>query len=397
MNRSSERVLQRAYTTEDLRLIAKRRLPRGLFEFIDRGSEDDLAVARNRRALEEMTLVPRIMKDVSTRSSAIELFGRRSSFPLCIGPTGAAGLVAFDGDLSLARAANEVGIPFVAATGSCTSLEAIADSAGQERWFQLYVGPELAPSLTLVERARRAGYHALVVTADAPVTPNRAHNARNGFSFPLSFNARSAADLVLHPRWLAGVIGRHLLKGGLPRHENLAGQGRPKITAGAVFNPKSDAVDWSVFAKLRRCWDGPLLVKGIMDGRDALAALAAGADGVIVSSHGGRLFDSAPASLAALPHVADRIEGRIAVLYDGGVSRGSDIAKAIALGADAALVGRAALWGLAAGGSAGVRHLLGILAADFDRTLAFTGSIKPGDLRNAISKPRAEGSTARCD
>jgi len=365
--------LDRVFDVADMRELARRRLPRGLFEFVDRGTDAELALCRNRAALDAHTLLPRILVDVSRRSSATQIFARDATMPVVIAPTGAAGLLWYRGEMALARAAALAGIPFTLATASITRLEDVAEQVGGRLWFQLYLWPERAMSMELVERARNAGYEALVVTADTVVTPGRSYNARNGFSVPMRANRRNIADLTGHPRWLLGVMGRYLLGGGMPKHENYPAALRLPITVGRVSNPKNETICWDDLREIRRVWQGPLLVKGILHPDDARQAVALGADGVIVSNHGGRNFDAAPAAIEVLPIIADAVGGRGVVMVDGGLDSGTDVAKAITLGADCVMMGRAPLWGVAVAGEAGVGHVLNLVRSGLDRCLAYMG------------------------
>lgn len=371
---SARAVAQNALNIDDLRAQARRFLPRGLFEYVDRGSEDDGALARNRAALDAVTLLPRVLVDVSQRTQHIELFGKRQATPLVVAPTAAAGLLWYQGELAAARAAAAAGMPFVLSTSSITPLELIAEQAGGRLWFQLYMWPDRAMSYALVERARSAGYEVLVVTVDTPGSPNREYNTRNGFSVPLAISRRNIVDIVTHPRWAAGVIGRYLLTSGMPRRENYPPGMRDKLSRGPGKQaPKNDALTWDDLRALRRVWHGPLVVKGILHPDDARLAIACGADGLIVSNHGGRNLDASTPPLRMLPEIAAAIGSRATVLYDSGVRRGSDVAKALALGAQAVLTGRAPLWGVAAAGEAGAARALALLQQELDRTMAFCG------------------------
>ncbi len=366
--------IRRLYNVADVRDRARRRLPKGIFEFIDRGTEDDLAMRRNRAAFEQLQLRPQVGVDVSARHTRTQLFGREMSLPLAIAPTGAAGLVWYRGELELAKAAATAGIPFTLATRSMTAVEDIAAQAKGRLWFQLYMWTERELSYGLVERAQRAGCEALIVTLDVPVAPNREYNLRNGFSLPFRLGARSMFDMLRRPRWLSGVMGRYLATTGMPRYENQPGRHRNRLTQGDAAAPlRSDAITWDDVRELRRRWQGPLLVKGILRVDDALRAVAAGADGVIVSNHGGRCLDCSVAPLEALPRIADTLAGRATVLLDSGIRRGSDIAKALTLGAAAVLSGRPTLYGMAAAGQAGARHVIGLLQAELLTTLGMLG------------------------
>ncbi|WP_423459456.1 alpha-hydroxy acid oxidase [Ottowia sp. VDI28] len=373
------------YNFHDLREKARVRLPHGLFEFIDRGVEDDAAIRRNHASFERVGLYQRPLVDVSERDQAITLFGRRQASPFCLAPTGAAGLLWYEGEVATARAAGHAGVPYCMSTGSITSMERVAEAAPDtDLWFQLYLFPDKAMSHELVVRAREAGYSTLIVTVDTTVTPNREHNLRNGFTIPLRPNLRNVADVLTHPRWGAGVIGRYLVTTGMPRFHNLPKALQQSMTANmrkTGLMPKNPALTWDDLRTVRDMWEGPLIVKGITHPEDARQALRCGADGVVVSNHGGRTLDNAPAPLDVLPAIAEAVGDRMTVLMDSGIRRGSDAVKALALGADAVMVGRAAMWGTAVGGEAGARHALAMLRDEIDRVLGFVGCSSIGAIK----------------
>ncbi|MCW0207153.1 MAG: alpha-hydroxy-acid oxidizing protein [Achromobacter sp.] len=373
------------YNFDDLRALAKRRLPHGLFEFVDRGTEDDLTIRNNFDAFRRIQLFPRPLVDVSKRSLTMSLFGKEYPMPVCLAPTGAAGLLWHEGEVAAAAAAAAFGIPYSMSTGSITSIEKVAEKAGGELWFQLYLWPDPAMSLELVRRARDAGYKALIVTIDTTVTPNREFNYRNGFTVPMKLTPRNVVDAMRCPRWAFGVMGRYLMSGGMPRFHNLPSALQRKMTdtRKAGLMPKNDSLTWDDLKRLRDMWDGPLIVKGILHPDDACAAVQAGADGIVVSNHGGRVLDNAPASIEMLPDVRQAVGARTVVLLDSGIRRGSDVVKAIALGADAVMVGRMAMWGTAVGGQRGVAHALTLLRDEIDRVMAFTGCTSMADLNRA--------------
>ena len=364
-------------TLPEIRERARRRLPRGLFEFIDRGTGDETALSNNAAAFSRLRLRPRVLVDISQRSMETALFGRRLTLPLAVAPTGAAGLVHHRGETVLARAAHRAGIPFTLATRSMSSIEDISAATEGEFWFQLY--PSSPAALELMGRAKAAGCNVLVVTVDTPVTPLRHYNARNGFALPFRASRRAVVDMALHPAWCATVLGRSLADGGLPRFENLPG--RPRITEGA---PASDMLegrlDWERLAALRDRWPGRLVVKGILHPEDAMRGAGLGADAIVVSNHGGRNLDASVAPLDALPEIVRASGGRLEVLVDGAVRSGADIVKAIALGASAVMIGRPVLYGLAAGGEAGVARVIDLLAAELDYTLAMSGCPSIGNV-----------------
>ena len=369
------------YNIADLRERARRRLPRGIWEYAERGTEDETGMARNRAAFERVTFRPRVLRGVQAVDTSAQIFGRPSTLPLALAPTGAAGLLWHKGDLALARAAAAAGVPFTISSASTMDLEHIA-LAGGRLWFQLYYWEDRSLSHAVVDRARDLGCEALFVTLDMPVPPNREYIQRSGFGTPFRLNARNTLDVLLHPRWLAGVMGRYALEGGVPSQANLPDRLRAKVTKGAPPGAlfKQDDLDWDAVKHLRDRWPGKLILKGILHPEDAARALALGADGVVVSNHGGRALDSSIASLDALPAIAAAVGGRMTVFLDSGIRRGSDVIKAIALGADAVLAGRAPLYGLAAAGEVGVARALALLQAETARTMAMLGARTMGEV-----------------
>lgn len=364
-----------SYNIADLRERARRRLPKGIWEYLERGVEDEIGMVRNRAAFDAIIFQPRVLRGVEKVDTAVTIFGKRIPQPLAIAPTGAAGLMWYEGDRELAKAAASAGIPFTISGASTMDLEHIAQAGGR-LWFQLYLWEERELSHAVIDRAWDHGCEALFVTLDMPVTPNREYILRSGFGTPFRLNARNALDILRHPRWLASVMGRYALTGGVPSQANLPHRLRAKVTGsappGALF--KHDNMDWDEVAALRERWPGKFVLKGILHPEDAEKALAIGADGVVVSNHGARSLDASIASIAALPGVVERVGGRMTLFLDSGIQRGSDIVKALALGADMVLAGRAPLYGLASGGAAGVTHALAILEAETKRTMAMLGT-----------------------
>jgi len=364
-----------AYDIADLRERARRRLPRGVFEFMDRGNGDEIAVANNRAAFERIKLVPHALVDTSQRSQEITLFGNRHKMPIAIAPTGSAGLNWFEGEIALARAAAAAEIPFTLATGSMTSLEKVAEQAGGTLWFQIYMWPDRSLSQGLIDRAKAAGYQALLVTVDTPVPPGREYNLRNGMTVPFRFTRRNVTDVLLHPRWLATVLARYLMTTGMPRYENYPTQMKQRITALPMGRSMAvtDSLTWKDFKALRRIWPHRLILKGILRAEDAVLAAHCGADGVIVSNHGGRAVDSTMAPIEVLPSVVDAVGKSLTVMVDSGFRRGSDVVKALALGADCVLIGRATLYGTAVAGEAGAARAIEIYRDEIDRVLGLIG------------------------
>jgi len=363
------------YNIADLRERCRRRLPLGVWEYLERGVEDELGMARNRASLDAITFAPRVLRNVERIDTATTLLGTPSAFPLAVAPTGAAGLVWHKGDLALARAAARAGVPFIISSASTMDIERIAEAGGC-LWFQLYMWADRTLSLDVVDRAGLLGCETLFVTLDLPVPPNREYIHRNGFGTPFRINPKNTLDILAHPRWLLGVMGRYALEGGIPSQANLPDRLRNRVTEsahpGAHF--KQDNLDWDEVAKLRERWKGKLVLKGILRVDDAERAAAIGIDGIVVSNHGGRGLDGSRASIDALPAIVAAMGDRVEVLLDSGVRRGSDVVKAVALGAKGVLAGRAALYGLGAGGEAGVARALELLKAETARTMAMLGS-----------------------
>jgi isopentenyl diphosphate isomerase/L-lactate dehydrogenase-like FMN-dependent dehydrogenase len=367
--------IREAYNIDDLRRIAERRLPRVAYDYLERGAEDDVTLVANREALTNLRFRPRVLADVSGRSLEVELFGKRYAAPVGVAPTGAAGLYCFEADVALARAAEKANVPFVLSTASFVAMERVAAEAGGTKWFQLYASKDREANAKLIRRALDAGYEGLVVTTDVPVGANREYNKRNGFEIPFRLNARNIIDGMLHPRWLAGVFFRTLLDSGVPRFQNVDADVGGRVIAKNLseFRARRDALDWSDIAWMREIWPKQLMVKGILSEADALLALKHGADGVFVSNHGGRQLDGAISPIDVLPQVAAAVGGKLKIMADSGFRRGTDIVRALALGADMVFVGRAPLYGAAAGGEPGITRALDLLKSEIDRVMALTG------------------------
>ncbi|MGK9054979.1 alpha-hydroxy-acid oxidizing protein [Neorhizobium petrolearium] len=352
---------------EDYRQEARRLLPRFVFDYLDGGSEDELAVKENRAAFERIRLTPRLLNDVSVRDQGIDWFGRRLPSPIVIAPTGLNGLYRKDGDILLARAAARLGIPFALSTASNNSIEQVANASNGDLWFQLYVmNRDFADQL--VDRALVAGFSHLVLTVDVPMGGKRERDERNNFVMPFRFRPKTIADVLCHPRWLWNV-GRH----GAPAMANLATATiTDPNTQAALLSRKMDAsFDWDDLKRLRDRWPRRLLVKGLLHSADAERAVALGVDAIVVSNHGGRQLDIVPASISVLPRFSSV---NAPLIVDSGIRRGSDIVKAISLGAAAVMIGRAALFGLAVGGEQGVVEVIKILQSEIDRTQALLGA-----------------------
>jgi (S)-mandelate dehydrogenase len=368
-----------AFSIEELRRAAKRRLPRAVFDFIDGGAEDELTLRANRAAFERQRLLPRVLVDVSSVDTRTDILGLPAQLPIVIAPTGAVGFGWRGGDVALARAAAAFGIPCSLSTSATASIELIADAAPGRRWFQAYFFKDRDFTFGLIERARKAGYEALLFTVDLPVGGKRERDFRNHFSVPFRFTPRNVLDFASRPAWALDM-----LMNGVPALENLTGLAAPgasasKIASSVGYNQDA-SLDWDLLKQVRERWPGKLLVKGVAHPQDAERAVAAGCDGVIVSNHGGRQLDGAIASFDALPAVARAVGGKAAVLMDGGVRRGADVLKALASGAQAVLVGRATLYGVCAAGEAGARRALEILGDELVRAMQLCGARRIADI-----------------
>jgi isopentenyl diphosphate isomerase/L-lactate dehydrogenase-like FMN-dependent dehydrogenase len=384
--------IDRCYNIADLREAARRRLPKGVFEYVDKGTEDQVALGNNRRAFDQLKLLNRVLVDVSDVQLGTDIFGKPSALPMVIAPTGIAGICWYQGELELAKAAAKAGVPFTLATGSSTSIEQMATDAGGRLWFQLYMWREKELSYELVRRAARAGFEALVWTVDIGHGANREHNLRNGFTVPYRLTARGAMDGLRHPEWLINVLARYIAR-GMPSYVNFPEKYQQKYTgrAAPAKAMRADKVGWEDVDRLREMWPGKLIIKGIMREDDARKAVARGVDGIVVSNHGGRNMDSAPATLDVLPGIVSAVGNRTTVIVDSGVRRGSDIVKGVALGATAVLAGRATLYGVAAGGEAGASKALSILKDELRRTMAYIGCQRISEVtRDAIWQAHAE-------
>jgi isopentenyl diphosphate isomerase/L-lactate dehydrogenase-like FMN-dependent dehydrogenase len=355
--------LSRAYNIADLQAAARRRLPGVIWRYIEGGAEDELTLRANRAAFEAIHFAPRTLLDVSQRSQSVTVFGIPYSCPFGISPMAPLGVCRYEADIALARAARAANAPFMLSTHAFVPVQRVAKEVGAAPWFQVYPPTDRACAEMELDRARRAGCEVLVVTADVPVRANREYNERNGFGMPMRIGLRTIAQGLMHPRWLVEVYFRSIC-------------GR-KISESRV---RRDLHDWRDVAWLRDAWPGKLVIKGILTVEDARLAMEHRADGIVISNHGGRQLDGAPSTLEVLPQIAAAVGGRIAVFADGGIRRGSDIVKLLALGADMAFVGRAALYGVAAGGEAGARRALDILRSEVDRVLAFLGCNSIGEL-----------------
>jgi L-lactate dehydrogenase (cytochrome) len=367
------RALRRYLSLDDFEATARRRLPKMLYGYISGGAETDAALRDNRRAFEEYGFVPRVLNDVSNREQTTKLFGKTYAAPFGIPPMGSAALCAYRGDIVLTRAAAAMNVPMILSASSLIRLEDIRRE-NPAAWYQAYLAGEPARIEPLADRVAAAGYDTFVVTADVPVPPNRENNIRNGFQVPIAITPRVAWDTVTHPHWLFGTWTRTLLNDGMPHFENMdAMRGPPVLAKNLMRNiGNRDQLAWKHIELIRRRWKGNLVVKGLIAPADARIARECGVDGVIISNHGGRQLDCTVSALRTLPEIAAEANGMI-VMLDGGIRRGTDVIKALALGAQFVFVGRPFLFAAVAGGEAGVQRALTLLRDEIDRDMALLG------------------------
>jgi L-lactate dehydrogenase (cytochrome) len=384
--------LRDVLSLDDFETAAKRHLPRPIFGYVAGAVETDWSLHDNRAAFAEFGFLPRMLVDVSKRSQQTTLFGKTYAAPFGISPLGISALYAYRGDIVLATAAEAANIPMIMSSSSLIRLEDVATES-KSAWFQAYLPGDVPDITALIDRVARAGFETLVITVDSQVAGNRENNIRTGFSTPLRPSLRLAWDGMTHPRWLFGTMLRTLLRHGMPHFENnYARRGAPIISPN-VLRDYSDRghLNWEHFRLIRRLWKGPLVIKGILDKADAIASRDAGADGIIVSNHGGRQLDGAVAALRVLPGIAAACS-EIPVMIDGGVRRGTDVLKALALGAKCVFVGRPFGYAAAVAGAAGVSHAIGLLSAEVDRDMAMLGipdlrELGPGRLMRVKGHP----------
>jgi (S)-mandelate dehydrogenase len=380
--------IAQTYSIEDLRELARRRLPRAVFDFIDGGSEGEVTLMRNRMDFDRIEFLPRVLVDVSHRDLCASILGKRTHLPIIIAPTGLAALAWPVADVALAKASRANSVPFTVSTSSSITLERIRELEPQARlWFQAYLYKDRNLVRSLIRRAADVDCEALVLTADVPVLGQRHRDQRNRFTVPLRPAPRLVWDFLRCPRWTCGII-RH----GIPRMQNLmdaSGPGQGVTALAELMTRNMDSsLNWNDLDWLRDAWRRKLVIKGVLTPADAELAVHHGIDAIAVSNHGGRQLDCAPSSISVLAEICSVVGGRAEIYLDGGVRRGSDIAKALALGARAVMLGRASLYGVAAGGEAGAARALAILHEEFDRCLALIGCPVAADLNEAFLRKR---------
>jgi L-lactate dehydrogenase (cytochrome) len=370
----TNRRLKRAASISDLRELARRRTPRAVFDYTDGAAGDEVSAARSRRAFERVEFVPRVLRDVSTVDPTTTILGKRAAIPLAIGPTGFTRMMHHAGEPAVARAAARANLPYTLSTMGTTSLERLAAEAPDtRRWFQLYLWRDREASADFVRRAVDCGYDTLMLTVDTPIGGGRLRDRRNGMTIPPALRLRTFVDGARHPHWWFNFLTTEPLEFASLKHF----AGTPAELSNKIFDPSATIDD---VRRLRDIWPGTLVVKGVQTVDDAEMCADAGADGLVVSNHGGRQLDRAPTPLEQLPHIASRLGDRTEIYLDGGVRSGADVAAAVALGARGVLIGRAYLYGLMAGGERGVDHALTLLTAEFTATMQLLGVTSVDEL-----------------
>lgn len=370
---ATTRRLARAADVRDLRRLAHRRLPGGVFDYIDGGAEDELSLRRSVEAFRRLEFRPNVLNDVGKVDTRTSVLGRQVAFPLVLAPTGFTRIADPEGELAVARAAARAGIPYTLSTLSTRSIEEVAAVGQGDLWFQVYVWRDRGLVADMLDRARRSGYRAIVITVDTAVLGRRERDVRRGFSLPPKIGGGTVLDGLLHPGWTWNFLRSEPIRFANVVGRSSADGSDPVSLSHYVSSQFEPSLAWSDIEWFRERWDGPILLKGIQTVADARTAASVGVEAIALSNHGGRQLDGSPAPLELLPDVADAVGSQLEILCDGGIRRGSDIVKAVALGATACMAGRAYLYGLGAGGEAGVDHVLEHLRAGTERTMALSG------------------------
>jgi L-lactate dehydrogenase (cytochrome) len=373
-----DRRLAQAMTVKDLARIARRTTPRSVFDYVHGAAEDELSIARARRAFANVEFEPRVLHDVASVDTSTTILGRPASFPLIMAPTGFTRMMQHEGEIAVARAAARAGVPYTLSTMGTTSPAELTDAVPSgDNWFQLYLWKDRDGTRRLIEEARRTGYETLVLTVDTPVAGNRLRDARNGLTIPPTLNLKTMWDMAWHPAWWFNVLTTDPIEFASLRSFD----GTVAELVAKMFDPSLKIED---LAWLREEWSGKLVVKGIQSVADAQRVVDAGADALVVSNHGGRQLDRAPTPLRLLPEVAAAVGDRAEIFLDTGILSGADVLAAVGLGADACMVGRAYLYGLMAGGERGVDRMLQVMRAEAVRTMQLTGVSTVRELRGRV-------------
>jgi L-lactate dehydrogenase (cytochrome) len=389
--RAADRRLSMVSNVADYRRLARRRLPRGVFDYVDGGAEEELSLRRNREAFRRLEFRPRVLRDVGAVDTSTTLLGRRLPVPVVLAPTGFTRIATPGGELDVARAAARAGLPYTLSTMATRSIEEVAGVSGGPKWFQVYVWRDRGLVKDLLARAAAAGYEAIVITVDTAVLGRRERDVRHGFTLPPKIGLRTLIDGALHPGWTWDFVRAEPIT-----FANVTGTGKADgssaVTLAAYINRQFDpSLSWRDLEWFRAQWSGPVVLKGVQTLDDARIAADAGIEAIALSNHGGRQLDGAPPPLELVSEVADAVGDRMEVICDGGVRRGSDIVKAVALGARACMIGRAYLYGLAAAGERGVDGVLTMLATDVERTMALSGHRTVAELGPHLVRWRSTG------
>ncbi len=385
--RGRTRRLSRAASVGDLRRLARRRMPRGCFDYIDGAAEDELALANNSAAYQRIFFRPRVLRDVADVDPSTTILGRYAPIPLALAPTGFSRIADPQGELAVARAAGRAGLAYTLSTLGTRSIEEVGAVEAERKWFQLYVWRDRGKVKDMIDRVAAAGYEALMITVDTAVLGKRDRDVRRGFSLPPKLGLDTLIDGAIHPGWTWDFVRSEPIK-----FANVVGRedvdGSDAVALADYINSQFDpGLSWADIEWIRTVWDGPVIIKGIQTVADAVLAADAGIDAISLSNHGGRQLDSAPATIDLVAPVADAVGDRIEIYCDGGVRRGSDIVKAVARGATACLIGRAYFYALGAGGEAGVDHVLGLFDADVRRTMALVGARTVAEITPELVDP----------
>lgn len=379
---------QKAHSIAALREMARAQLPRPIFDFADGGAEDEQTLRQNETAYDGYHLLPRPLQGAGTRDLSIELFGKRLSLPVIVGPTGLSGLFWPDGERETAKAAHAAGTAFCLSHGSTCTMEELASTGASPRWMQVFIYKDRSFTQEFCTRADASGFDALVLTIDNQIPGKRERDLRNGFTIPPNFSLGEYVAMLAKYKWLwrmRSALGK-MTFGNYVRPGETADLSTLASRMGDLLDP---AMSWDDVAWLRSIWKKPLLIKGILHPDDATKAVELGVDGIIVSNHGGRQLDSAIPSFSALPAILDTVKGRVPVLTDGGIRRGTDVVKALALGATACLVGRPQLWGVSVAGKAGVERMLDIYSREIDMAMGLCGVSKISEITGELITPKA--------